>query len=117
MRSSNLKALIASAAAVLSLSAMAADPSVDPTNSRTELTPQQQEKRALKTESKAEYKARKEIAEVNKDLEIADCKTAGLESKDVRDCKRDAKDNAKAVKQEAKEIYKSDKANIKAHTE
>ena len=117
MHSSKLKAIIASAAAVLSLSAMAADPTVHPTNSQTEPTPQQQEKRALKTESKAEYKARKEIAEVNKDLEIADCKTAGLESKDVRNCKRDAKDNAKAVKQEATEIYKSDKANIKAHTE
>lgn len=117
MRSSNLKALIASAAAVLSLSAMAADPTVHPTNSQTELTPQQQEKRDLKTESKAEYKARKEIAEVNKDLDVADCKTAGLESKDVRDCKRDAKDTAKAAKQEAKEIYKNDKAIIKSTTE
>ncbi|MDO9002413.1 MAG: hypothetical protein Q7V20_03030 [Aquabacterium sp.] len=117
MNSSSLKAILAGTATVLSLSVMAADPTVDPTNSRTELTPQQQGKRDLKTESKAEYKARKEIAEVNKDLDVADCKTAGLDSKDVRDCKRDAKENAKAAKQEAKEIYKNDKANIKAQTE
>ncbi len=113
----SLKAILVSTATVLSMSAMAADPSVDPTNSQTQLTEQQQEKRALKTESKAEYKARKDIAEVNKDLEIADCKTAGLESKDVRDCKAEAKSNAKAAKHEAKEIYKNDKANIKAQTE
>ena len=112
MRSSNLKAILVGAAAVFSLSAMAADNQTEP------LTPQQQQqdKRDLKTESKAQYKARKDIADVNKDLDIADCKTAGLESKDVRDCKREAKDNAKAAKDNAKDIYKDDKANIKAHT-
>lgn len=112
MHSTSIKAILASAATVLSLSAMAADPQ-DP------LTPQQQSQqleRDLKTESKAQYKARKDIADVNKDLEIADCKTSGLESKDVRDCKREAKDNAKAAKDSAKEVYKEEKANIKAHT-
>ncbi|MBC7701157.1 hypothetical protein [Aquabacterium sp.] len=115
--SSSLKAILAITAASLSLSAMAVDKTIDPTNSQTEMTPQQQEKRDLKTESKANYKARKDIAEVNKDLEISDCKTSGLDSKDARDCKHSAKVGAKAAKHEAKEVYKGDKADIKAHTE
>lgn len=113
----NFKTIIATTAAAFCLSAVAADDTVIPSSNQAQLTPLQQEKRDLKTESKAEYKARKKVAEVNKDLEIADCKTSGLESKDVRECKHEAKERAGAAKDTAKQIYKQEDSAIKAQTQ
>jgi len=73
--------------------------------------------RDLKTESKAEYKARKKVAEAQQDLDVADCKTSNLDSKTERDCKHDAKQISKESKKEAKQIYKDEKADIKAMKE
>jgi hypothetical protein len=106
----NLKTILVTTAALFSLSAMAADP-VDAPPPLTK-----HEAKDLKTESKADYKARKNITEAQKELDVADCKTSGLESKDERDCKKMAKDSAKDSKHTAKEIYKQEKADIKAQT-
>ncbi|HIV71835.1 MAG TPA: hypothetical protein H9903_12950 [Candidatus Aquabacterium excrementipullorum] len=109
-----IKTLLAATAAAFSLSAMAADTTLasDPGGTLTK-----QEARDLKTQNKAEYKANKKVAEANKDLDVADCKTASLESKDERDCKAEAKAAAKATKHDAKEVYKDNKADIKSRTE
>lgn len=103
-------ALVATAAYV-TLPAIAAD-EVHPATPITK-----EEARDLKTESKAEYKARKKVTEAQKELEVADCKTSGLDSKEERDCKKEAKDAAKDAKKHAKEIYKDDKSTIKANTQ
>ncbi|RRR99990.1 hypothetical protein EIP75_23200 [Aquabacterium soli] len=109
-----LKTLLAATAAAFSLSAMAVDTNLanDPGGNLTK-----QEARDLKTQNKAEYKANKKVAEANKDLDVADCKTANLEAKDERDCKHDAKTTAKAAKHDAKEAYKDNKGDIKSRTE
>jgi hypothetical protein len=108
-----LQAILVTTAAYLSFPAMAAAGDANPNTPG--LT--KQEASDLKTESKAEYKARKKVTDAQKDLDVADCKTAGLESKDERDCKKDAKDSAKASKKHAKEVYKEEKADIKANTQ
>lgn len=112
----SIKTLLAATATCLSLSVMAADGTTtlpaDPGGTLTK-----QEGRDLKTHNKADYKANKKVAEANKDLEVADCKTAGLDAKDERDCKHDAKESAKATKHDAKEAYKDNKAAIKSRTE
>lgn len=111
-----LKTLLATTAACFSLSVMAAETTTTlPSDPGGALT--QKEARDLKTQNKADYKAHKKVAEANKDLEVADCKTAGLEAKDERDCKYDAKQNAKATKQDAKDAFKDNKAAIKSRTE
>lgn len=112
----NVKTILAITATAFSLSAMATDNTVVPSSDQAQLRPEQQEKRDLKTESKAEYKARKKVADVNKDLDIADCKSSGLDSKEARDCKHDAKERASVAKDHAKEIYKQEDSAIKAQT-
>jgi hypothetical protein len=102
----SLKAILVTTATAFSLAAYAADTTVAPSH----------EAKDLKTESKADYKARKNITEAQKELDLADCKTSGLESKDERDCKKSAKDAAKDAKHHAKEIHKQEKADIKAQT-
>lgn len=72
------------------------------------------EARNEKTQAKAEYKAKKKVAEANKTLDVADCKTASLDSKELRDCKKEASIEAKETKREAKQLYKAEKADIKA---
>ena len=110
----HIKTLLAATAAAFSLSAMAADTTLanDPGGNLTK-----QEAQDLKTQNKAEYKANKKVADANKELDVADCKTANLDAKDERDCKHDAKTTAKAVKHDAKEVYKDNKADIKSRTE
>lgn len=111
-----IKTLLAATATCFSLSVMAAEATTTlPSDPGGALT--SQEARDLKTQNKADYKAHKKVADANKDLEVADCKTAGLEAKDERDCKHDAKLNAKATKHDAKEVYKDNKAGIKSRTE
>lgn len=118
-----LKALFAAIAVTTSMAAVAADP-VDHTHSTA--TPVSSstmtgtdplvDARNEKTQAKAEYKARKKVAEANKTLDVADCKTASLDSKDLADCKQEARADAKESKREAKHVYKAEKADIKADT-
>ncbi len=112
MIKTTLQALLIATAAYAALPAIAADEVTPTTPSITK-----EEARDLKTESKAEYKARKKISDAKKDLDVADCKTSGLESKEERDCKKEAKDTAKSYKKHAKEVYKDEKADIKANTQ
>lgn len=111
MFKASLQAILVTTVAYLSVPAIAAD------NNTAAPGLTRQEAQDLKTESKAEYKARKKVSDAQKDLDVADCKTAGLESKDERDCKKEAKDSAKASKKHAKDIYKDEKAEIKAHAQ
>lgn len=72
-----------------------------------------QEAKDLKTQSKGEYEARKDIAEANHDLNKADCEVSADGSAE-RACKREASALRKAEKAEAKQIYEQDKDAIKA---
>lgn len=105
----SFKAILVTTAAAFSLAAYAADTAVEATPPLTK-----QEAKDLKTDSKADYKARKNITEAQKELDLADCKTSGLDSKTERDCKKAAKESAKSSKHEAKEIYKQEKEDINA---
>jgi hypothetical protein len=69
----------------------------------------------LKTESKADYKARKNIAEANHDLNKADCKV-NADGAVERACKADARAQEKKDKADAKLIHKSETADIDAET-
>lgn len=71
------------------------------------------EAKDLKTQSKAEYKARKKVAEANRELGKAECKTE-LEGGTERACKKSAKYEMKQDKADAKVIYEAEKAEIKA---
>ena len=108
MIKASLQAILITTAAYLSVPVFAATDA--PTLTK-------EEAHDLKTESKADYKARKKVVDAQKEVGIADCKTSGLDSKDERDCKKEVKDSAKASKKHAKDTYKEEKADIKAHTE
>ncbi len=73
------------------------------------------EAKDLKTESKADYKARKNIAEANHDLNKADCKvnTSGAVE---RACKADARAAEKKEKADAKLVHKQETQDINAVT-
>jgi hypothetical protein len=72
------------------------------------------EAKDLKTESKATYKARKDVAEANKDLNKGDCEVAHDGSAE-RACKKAASAQAKTDKAEAKAIHEAEKDAIKAN--
>lgn len=107
----NIKTILAAGTLGLSLSMAHA---VDTITPATEGKLTSEQARDLKTESKAEYKARKKVADAQEGLDVADCKTSGLDSKNERDCKHDAKEASKAAKKEAKQIHKDEKSDIKA---
>ena len=69
----------------------------------------------LKTESKGDYKARKNIAEANHDLNKADCKV-NSDGAVERACKADARAQEKKEKADANLIHKSETADINAVT-
>ena len=69
----------------------------------------------LKTESKADYKARKNIAEANHDLNKADCKV-GSDGAVERACKSDARAQEKKEKADANLIHKQETQDINAET-
>ena len=69
----------------------------------------------LKTESKGDYKARKNIAEANHDLNKADCKV-NSDGAVERACKADARAQEKKDKADANLIHKSETADINAET-
>ena len=71
--------------------------------------------RDLKTESKADYKARKNIAEANHDLNKADCKV-NSEGAVERACKADARAQEKKEKADAKLIHRTEQQDIDAVT-
>ena len=73
--------------------------------------PLSQEAKDAKTHSKAEYKARKKVADANKDLNKADCETSADGSVE-RACKKEAKATAKQDKAEAKTLYETEKKQI-----
>jgi hypothetical protein len=69
----------------------------------------------MKTMSKADYKARKNIAEANHDLNKADCKVT-TDGAVERACKADARAQEKKEKADAKLIHKTEQSDIKAET-
>jgi hypothetical protein len=69
----------------------------------------------LKTESKGDYKARKNIAEANHDLNKAECKV-NSEGAVERACKADARAQEKKEKADAKLIHKTEQQDIDAVT-
>lgn len=101
-----LIALLAAAAATLSFGAYADAGDAPLTHS---------EAADLKTQSNADYKANKKVADANHALNKADCKentSGGV----ARACKKDAKAQARQDKADAKLGNKADKADIKADT-
>ena len=73
------------------------------------------EAKDMKIESKADYKARKNIAEANHDLAKADCKVNSDGSVE-RACKADARAQEKKDKADAKLIHKQETQDINAVT-
>jgi len=73
------------------------------------------EAKDLKTESKYDYKARKNIAEANHDLNKADCKV-NSEGAVERACKADARAQERKEKADAKLIHKQETQDINAQT-
>ena len=69
----------------------------------------------MKIESKADYKARKNIAEANHDLNKADCKVSSDGSVE-RACKADARAQEKKDKADANLIHKQETQDINAQT-
>jgi hypothetical protein len=69
----------------------------------------------LKIESTADYKARKNIAEANHDLNKADCKV-GSDGAVERACKSDARAQEKKDKADANLIHKQETQDINAQT-
>ena len=65
--------------------------------------------------AKAEYKARKNIAEANHDLNKADCKV-NADGAVERACKSDARAQEKKEKADAKLIHKEETQDINAQT-
>jgi len=70
------------------------------------------EAKDAKVHSKAEYKARKKIADANKDLNKADCETKS-DGMVEHACKKEARAAAKQEKAEAQVIHETEKKQIK----
>jgi hypothetical protein len=73
------------------------------------------EAKDAKIQSTADYKARKNIAEANHDLNKADCKV-GADGAVERACKADARAQEKKEKADAKLIHKQEVQDINAQT-
>ncbi len=73
------------------------------------------EAKDMKIESKGDYKARKNIAEANHDLNKADCKV-GSDGAVERACKADARAQERKEKADAKLIHKQETQDINAQT-
>jgi hypothetical protein len=74
------------------------------------------EARDQKIQSKADYKARKKIADANLDLNKADCETSA-DGAVARACKGSAKAQAKKDKADAKVIHSQEVQDIKDNTQ
>jgi hypothetical protein len=73
------------------------------------------EAKDLKTQSRGDYNARKNIAEANHDLNKADCKV-GSDGAVERACKADARAQEKKEKADAKLIHQTETQDINAQT-
>lgn len=73
-----------------------------------------QEGKDAKEQSKGEYKARKKVAEANKELNKADCEVSSNGMAEHA-CKKHARAQSKEEKAEAKMIYENEKKDIKAN--
>ena len=73
------------------------------------------EAKDAKIQSEADYKARKNIAEANHDLNKADCRTDSSGAVE-RACKSDARAQEKKDKADAKVIHKQEVQDINAQT-
>ena len=100
--------LLAAAVAALCLQANAADDKAAAAG--TGVTKDQG--KDLKTQSEADYKARKKIVEANEVLDKADCKTA-LDGAAKRACDKSAKAGAKGAKADAKMVHEIEEKAIK----
>lgn len=105
MMKKTASALILSAASAFCFAALAADPSSDAALNKSEA-------KDLKTQSEAQYKARKNVAEANEDLNKGNCKTA-LEGSAKRACLKSAKASAKNDKAVAKTLHEVEEQKIK----
>ncbi|MED5621648.1 hypothetical protein [Ideonella sp. BN130291] len=74
-----------------------------------------QEAKDAKTQSDAAYKARKDVADANHELNKGDCEVAADGSVE-RACKKDAKAVKKQEKAEAKVIHEAEKDAIKSNS-
>ena len=106
---------MAAGAVCFGVAAQAAETDGSASSTQTPTTPQitHAEAKDLRTQSDAEYKARKKVAEANREPNKAECKTE-LEGGTERACKKSAKIEAKQDKANAKMIHESEKADIKA---
>ncbi len=86
-------------------------PNAMPATPPTVLT---QEGKDAKEISKGEYKARKKVAEANKELNKADCEVSSNGMAEHA-CKKHARAQAKEEKAEAKMIRENEKKDIKAN--
>jgi hypothetical protein len=102
MKSTVFAALFAAALACQGVSAVAQERPVI----------SKQEAKDLKTQSKGEYEARKDIADANHELNKADCEVSADGSAE-RACKKEARAVQKAQKAEAKQLHEEDKQAIK----
>ena len=75
----------------------------------------QEEAKDLKTQSEAQYKARKNVAEANEDLSKGDCKT-DLEGSAKRACNKAARAAAKRDKAAAKLLHEKEEQQIRDAT-
>lgn len=69
------------------------------------------EAKNLKTDSEAQYDARKKVAEANESLNKADCKTS-LDGSAKRACEKSAKQHAKSQKADAKTLHEAEEQTI-----
>jgi hypothetical protein len=78
----------------------------------TTATPISQEAKDAKVESKGEYKARKKVADANKELNKAECEVSANGMAEHA-CKKNARAIAKQEKAEAKMIHENEKKVIR----
>lgn len=104
-----LASIVALTAACYGFAAQAADDAAS-----APLT--KQEAKDLKTQSDAAYKAHKNVAEANHDLNKGDCKTGSPSGSTERACKKEARAIEKQEKADAKTQHESEKDAIKANS-
>ena len=99
-----LTTLLAATAAAFCIGAHAADTTAPAIT--------KDEAKDLKTQSEAQYAARKKVAEAGETLNKADCKTA-LDGSAKRACEKSAKAQAKSQKADAKTLHEAEESAIK----
>ena len=111
----NKKLLATMIAATLSYGVASAQPTQPDSPSTPAPNIPSQEAKDAKVHSKAEYKARKKIADANKELNKADCETSANGMAEHA-CKKEARATAKADKAHAQKIHEDEKKEIKEGT-